>query len=44
MKHNRMVLFGLIVIGIIVDLIKGFRYLAKDPEARNLSANFSIFV
>ena len=32
-KIGLLVLFGLTVIGIIVDLVKGLRYLAKDPEA-----------
>jgi hypothetical protein len=28
-----LIIFGFSVIGIIVDLIKGFRYLVKEPEA-----------
>jgi hypothetical protein len=28
-----LVLFGLTLIGVIVDLVKGIRYLVKDPEA-----------
>jgi hypothetical protein len=28
-----LVIFGITLIGIIVDLIKGFRYLVKEPEA-----------
>lgn len=32
-KIGILILFGLTLIGIIVDLVKGIRYLAKDPEA-----------
>jgi hypothetical protein len=32
-KIGILILFGLTLIGIIVDFVKGIRYLAKDPEA-----------
>jgi hypothetical protein len=32
-KIGILILFGLTLIGIIVDLVKGIRYLVKDPEA-----------
>jgi len=32
-KIGILILFGLTVIGIIIEIVKGFRYLAKDPEA-----------
>lgn len=32
-KIGLLILFGFTVISIIVELVKGFRYLAKDPQA-----------